>query len=126
MEKYWHKIKYGFNYSDKGSFPTGDHYWDLTKKYLHTGILEIAQQNYKEDHPEIQLFIDILIQAGKDLHHSDEEIREDANRYIHSDRFESDCLLLGLNDEIVKNLLLKSLSNKSAILNIIENGDDDA
>lgn len=66
MEKYFNRLKYGTNSSDDGVHPTDDKMWDLTRKYLHTGILEVAQQNYKEDHPEIQLFIDIILQAGKD------------------------------------------------------------
>lgn len=115
MEKYWNRLKFGYQNSDDGVHPTGDQYWDLTHKYLHTGILEIAQQNYKEDHPEIKLFIDIILQAGKDLHHADEEIRKDAERYINSSMFENDCALLGLEDEIVKMLLLKSVANKEQI-----------
>jgi len=120
MEKYWNKVKHGADESD-GSFPTGDAFWDLTRKYLHTGILEIAQQNYKEEHPEIKLFIEVIIQAGKDLHNLDKKVADDAIRYIDSDMFEGDCALLGLNDEIIKTLLLRSVSNKDAILSALDN-----
>lgn len=125
MEKYWNRLKYGYKNSDDGVHPTGDQLWDLTHKYLHTGILEVAQQNYKENYPEIQLFIDIILQAGKDLHHKDDEIRTNAERYIDSNMFEGDCALLGLEDEIVRTLLLKSVSNKDNILATLD-GEADA
>lgn len=120
MEKYWNRLKFGHQDSDEGVYPSGDRLWDMTRKYLHTGILEVAQQNYKENHPEIQLFIDIIMQAGKDLQHADEEIRQDAERYINSDMFDGDCALLGLEDEIVRMLLLKSVTNKEQIMAMLD------
>lgn len=117
MEKYWHKLKYGYRDSSSSLFPTGDQIWDITQKYLHTGILEVAQQNYGEyDNSEIKLFVDIILQAGKDLHNTDEDIRQEAENYINSDIFEGDCALLGLQDEIIKMLLLKSVEHKKDIM----------
>ncbi len=125
MEKYWNRLKYGYTESDTGVFPTGDKMWDTARKYLHTGILEIAQQNYQENHPELQLFVDIIISAGRDLHHKDDETRLNAEWYVESDMFQDHCALLGLEDEILKMLLLKSVTNKESIQAMLD-GEADA
>lgn len=120
MEKYWNRLKYGFRESDEGTFPSGDLKWDLTRRYLHTGILEVAQQYYKENHPEIELFVEIILQAGKDLHSIDEEIRADAEGYLESGNFDSDCELLGLNSDVIKMVLINSVKHKDSILTQLE------
>jgi hypothetical protein len=124
MEKLWNRIKYGYPAADDNVFNTGDTFWDVTKQYLHTGILELAYRYYLDHHPEIELYIDIIIQAGKDLHSRNPEIYQDAWDYLHSKNFETDCVFLGLNEIIIRNLFISSLNNKKEVFDVLNKFDE--